>query len=358
MDPSQSDFGLYGDDLMSEGTHVGQKKQPWIGYRTEYRNYLTDELIHQKDTDGPEGEGGNVDNVEHPVFELVTTYKTRLVDSNRKQAEGIASVPPSSASLSTPAHHLNIYSTAIINALQSVVRYYPSQDLSGDLVRVNWPYPVLVHHYSELKAFRERCSVKDQDAMCVRERHAVEHLDILFDFLEGAIMEDVYAEQERNKRGFHTFEYLWLKMRPGTTILFKLSVDKDWHSCVIHSVSGGVFENPSSEWAIKYWSMCFDGQFLGRSLSSFIPRKFDGEVKIDYSFVFTDDESLSEEKLSTLNEAVTNQYNYGKKYWSLLRKQCKYHKGISRDFPFNQASTLKDACFSTAHTLNRSKVLL
>ena len=75
-----------------------------------------------------------------------------------------------------------------------MVQYYPSQDLFSNPLVVKWPYPILVHHYDELAAFRDSCAARDPTELCVREADAPEHIDLLLNFLDDNIMTAVRME--------------------------------------------------------------------------------------------------------------------------------------------------------------------
>ena len=308
-----------------------RNKHPWIRYRVERRRHPTNELLSRKDGESLDIAEIEAVESEHPTFELVTTYRIREPAMSREPSTALKSAPGVPL---TPSYHLNIYSVAIINALRSVVQYYPSQDLSSNPLKVKWPYPVLVHHYDELAAFRASCAAKDQSELCVREVDAPKHIDLLLKFLDDNIMTVVRKEQERNKRNVRTWEYLWVPYKPGRTILEKPIEDHDWTAGVIHSVSGGSFVSPREEWKITYWFMAFDGKYVGRQRYSLFRGPSDGEVIMHE--IFFDDYSASEEKIISLNEIVAKQYGYGKTWWDLLHKQCKQYKGKSQEFPYNQ----------------------
>ncbi|KAI1877844.1 uncharacterized protein JN550_000026 [Neoarthrinium moseri] len=292
---------------------ASNRRRAWVRYRVEHRHADTDGLINSQNVDDfTVGSLEAEPNV--PVFEVVGTYKT----SYRYSSWSSTDEAPPLTTFSAPTFRMNIYSPAIINALQSVVKYYPSQNLAGDFVDVYWPYPVLVHHYDELTAFRTTCANKKASDMCIREKDADEHLGILLKFLDDNIMKDVRAEQERNRNGFYTFDYAWVAMKPGTTVLVDLSDATDKSAKVIHSVVGGTFGDRPEQWEIIYWDLCYDG--IRHRLVS--------------------DEDLSEESLTSGEGAVAQQYQYGKVYWELLQKQCKYHKGTSCDFPYNEVEGL------------------
>jgi hypothetical protein len=112
-----------------------QHEKDWVRYRMEWRHPFTDEVLHREDSNTPKGPGGTAMNAfndknetSQPIFELVTSFRARLIDETEKQGQ----VNLKLSTQSKPLYTLKIYSIAIINALQAVVRYYPGQDLSGD----------------------------------------------------------------------------------------------------------------------------------------------------------------------------------------------------------------------------------
>jgi hypothetical protein len=314
----------------------------WIRYRIEYRHRETDELIHwsnKADEDffvhiqGQDQTRG----ADSPAFELIAVYKTRPVGSNVSQpaVPGAKEAAPPPTSM-PPSYHLHIYSFAIINALQSVVQYYPGQELTGDDIVVHWPYPILVHHYDELSKFRENCAAKDPAALCVREKDAYEHLGLLLQFLDQHVMEEIKAEKERNRNGFVTFEGMWVALKPGVTVLSRIVETQDWVPGVVHSISGGIFENPPVKWSVNKWSMQYNGEYVGRKLGLVDFGKFDGELEMtSASIVIDPDDNEAIKK----DEVVMKLIKHGEMYWKLLRKQCRYYKGKTREFPYNVVCT-------------------
>ncbi|KAK7710327.1 hypothetical protein SLS64_005912 [Diaporthe eres] len=204
--------------------------RPWIRYRTELRHRVTGELVHRSDSDEPQQRELESQD-EHPIFELITRYETG--GSKLEQAREELQEPSAGQILdSAPSYSLRIYSPAILNALRSVVQYYPSQDLTGSTIEVKWPYAILVHHYDELKEFKENCGAKYPDELCAREKDASTHIVHLLNFLDDNIMERVWAEAERLKEGFHTFENLWIMFKPGSTVVFR-NLHSEWKAMVV-----------------------------------------------------------------------------------------------------------------------------
>ncbi|EFY96203.2 ATPase (AAA) domain protein [Metarhizium robertsii] len=312
-----------------------EDKNPWIRFSIEYRHRDTGNLIHREVTERFANESQDTVSINMPVFEVLTIYTTKPIES--EDSKKTPSLLPTL--MTARSYKLRIYSPAIINALQSVVQYYPAQELAGEAIVVQWPYAVLVHHYDELSDFRDACATKDPRKVCIRERNTREHLTLLLHFLDEHVMTDVRAERERNKRGFYTWEHAWVHLKPGATFLQRFRTESDWTPYVVHSISGGVFDNPPKDWTCSVWKLVYDGKYLGRHMGQNDIVKFDGELdftKCDKRLVEVD----ALEESARLDQVVAQQIEYGKKYWKLLKKQCKYYKGKSRDFPFNEIDGL------------------
>ncbi|KAI0020196.1 P-loop containing nucleoside triphosphate hydrolase protein [Xylariomycetidae sp. FL0641] len=315
-------------------------KRPWIEYRMEYREQYTDNLIRQSTSKVPHREPQSEDRTENesgPAFTLVTTHQVALAS---EKSPNVIDFPPS--------HALHLHSQAIYKALRTVVEYYPSENLSGQIV-IKWPYPILVHHYDALFQFREECARKDQKDLCVREYRAYDDIGLLLAFLDENIMPEVRAEQRRNEEGYYTWEYIWVSYRPGTTMLHPLKLDNSKRPRVIHSLSGGVFESPPKPWKVYTWYMQYDGFYLGRRMATFQFDQFDGQQRMDTMVDIEDIGSCKTE------DDVSAQLEYGKTYWSLLQKQCKYFKGRSLDFPYNKVEGLVMADLDSFYSENPDK---
>lgn len=240
---------------------------------------------------------------------------------------------------SAPSYKLRILSAAIINALQSIVKYYPGQNLSGNVVEVAWPYAILVHHYDELKGFKAGCLSKNAVELCARERDVAEHIDRLIEFLDENIMDRVKAEQNRLNKGFYTFENLWIAYKPGRTV-GDLNTLKEWKPYVGSGISGGSFVNPSITWTVQGWTLDFDGIHLGRREFLIDIPRFDGEMEFKTITHFVDDDA------DITTGPLTSNLVYGEMWFTLLQKQCRNHEGKSLEFPYNEVCRV---CFIQHH---------
>ncbi|KAI1122744.1 P-loop containing nucleoside triphosphate hydrolase protein [Nemania abortiva] len=293
-----------------------------IKYRVEYRHRKTNELVSHRDTEEPAINPEKKDELNGAAFVVITTYSTgKAVDQLDEEslAQAISTV------VSPPVYSIHLTSPAIINALRSVVQYYPSQDLTGDIM-INWPYPILVHHYDELQKFREDVAKKDEKELCKREERAYEDLGLLLQYLDDSVMPEVLQERERNAKGYFTFEYMWVMLKPGTTFLGHFSTDAEfYHPHVVEAMVGGSLQYPPMDWEIHSWDMRYDGRYLGRYTTIGGHKKFDGQKPLSFTIV-GDLTNRSE-----LPEIVSNQLKYGERYWNLLQKQCRQYKGKTQD---------------------------
>lgn len=323
-----------------EGSHE-KARRARIGYRVEVKDPLTDEIISKRTYRAPVAEDSFMnrrENVDEPIFEHVTTYKARRSTdkaSATSKAEEEDGLDLPEALGPTRSYSIIIHSAAIINALRAVVSYYPSQNLSGDSVRIDWPYRVLVHHYDELVEFQAEVTLKSPEDLCVRERDAVEHLDVLIQFLDDSVMVDIRAETERIKKGFVTYENLWYHYKPGCAVVtsYLEEDDSQWRTYVVRSIEGGPTPENSVSWHIMGWVLDFDGTYLDRKHTGQLFETFTGECEWDSHtrFIYN--------KKSLDDEEARKQIDTGRRYWELIQKQCQYYKGKSCNFPYNEVST-------------------
>ncbi|KAF3023745.1 hypothetical protein E8E14_014231 [Neopestalotiopsis sp. 37M] len=303
-----------------------------IKYKVEYLHPVTNEIISSQTTTRPGEENDDLESHLDPVFEIVTTYQVRITDGSERND----AVPPRK-SFKAPTKRLDIYSSALRNALRSVVKYYPSQDLSGDVIAVEWPYCVLVHHYDELNGFREICAAKNEEELCERERDAKDHITLLLNFLDENIMKEVRVEQQRNQRGFFTWEYYWVPIKPGRIWVTREVVSKEHKGRVIKSVSDGAFNNPRTAWEVIFWQLEFDGERTVRVERANTFSSFDGETEMGE---LLEEDHITEDSIESLSQNVRDQYENGKRYWNLISKNCQFYKGKTEDFPFNEVQGL------------------
>jgi len=339
-----SNNGIYDNAGSSPPDSYRGRNHPWIKFSTQYRKRGTQDIVHSIAHQGKiDFEATNITNhskgTESPAFEVLAVYEiSALATENNKKPRAASNETP--ATIAKPSYFLRIYSLAIINALQAVVEYYPQVNLNSDIIELRWPYPLLVHHYDELRAFQERCRLTDASALCEREKDAAEHLRLLLEYLDTHIMEKVNGEKKRNNEGSMTFDYQWIAWKPGTTIMTKMAISDKWTIGVVHSCAGGIFEDPPKAWHLEFWNLGYDGEYVSRQKWKLIYPPYDGPKNISDKILIVpgkyDDTSMEEimEQETSVKEAV----EIGKMYWSLLKPACKEYNGATWEDPTKEES--------------------
>ncbi|KAK8072753.1 ATPAse [Apiospora saccharicola] len=315
-----------GTDMPTEPEPPTTNSKARVGYRTEYRNSITNELIRDETSETPQTGLTGTGHSQDVVFELVKTLLFIPRGSN------IAENQWAVQSVTEPTYSIRLCSPALVNALRAVVQYYPGQDLSGDIT-IQAPYCILVHHYDDLQKYAKERSDRPVETLCLRDHFVMEHMETLIRFLDENVMEGVRAEMERNARGFYTFAHAWVPNRPGRTMINKYRSRNRWKPGVIKQVSGGTFTTPPTLWSIDYWNLKYDGRYLQRvtGVSSLDP--FDGERSFEETcrkFIETEDVEESEDPV------VKELVDWGRIYCQLLKPKCMHHSGRNTKVPFQQ----------------------
>jgi hypothetical protein len=310
----------------------GTKQDPWILYREQYRRETSEDLVFERKVKDFDDKLLKKDN--EAAFEIRRTYRVRDTRNSGK-GESEASLESTATAASAylkPKVTMHLNSVALCHALRSVVRYYPEQDLGGESIEIAWPYPVLAHHYEKLEAYRAECIETRPDELCERKVDADTHIRLLLEYLDRHIMTEVRAEQARGKELKQTWDWLWVSQVPGRLMLFRYSRDEIWQPAIIHSVSGGTFTDPPDRgWSISYWNLHYSsGEYVGRRLDRYRNVRYDGESSLEMLPV-----DISEKiERQDLKELIKQ----GEVYWKLLKKQCMYHNGKTKKFPYNHVS--------------------
>ena len=235
--------------------------------------------------------------------------------------------PPSRREAS---RHLRIHSRSIINALQSVVNYYPYRAVVGDPVEIYEPFAILVHHWDELKSFREKfnpAKVVDDTTNCVLN-DTYEDLGHLLDFLEADMGEKVRIEQARwalpNPKA--SFEMLWLLLKPGTDVYYS-NGDGTRSAAVVSYVSILGDTEQDRKYCVKFWQM----QGVESNIQPYeyqrMYLRFHGEKPISDLHIFPT------QYLGDNGEFSQRLVEQGGLYCNLLTKKCMYFDGKGHSIP-------------------------
>ncbi|KFY59939.1 hypothetical protein V496_05480 [Pseudogymnoascus sp. VKM F-4515 (FW-2607)] len=300
-----------------------------VKYRVEYCHESSGKVIHSIQTDKLDLE--SIDNGE--IFDIVTTFLTpdEEFKPNQDSKEPDTRATPRLTDTRKNVK-IHIHSPAIIHALRSIVKYYPGQNLLGEVIVIPEPFSILVHYEKELNEYKERCRPSRQThIVCPKERGAYHEINMLQEFLEHSIMPAVRIERQRNEEGMGTFDMMWLRLRPGATIKFTIDGSGFWHTGVIEYVKGANF----GAWRIGYWTLDYEGTYLGQRKDNLNIDRFEGEQET-YNILVIDDLAFKE----PLGESVKDFVEQGEKFYNLLSTKCQYYNGTTYQPPNHKINGL------------------
>lgn len=338
----------------SHARHAAEKNDdyreeaPWIRYCFEIVDAVTSSIITEqsgKSIEEARGKSSGSAKTEAgtPIFDVVESLKGYRKTRGKSNDDEDVDTSPGSLS----SWLLRIHSPQILNALRSVVQYYPSQSLAETSVVVAWPYAVLCHHYDALLEFKNQCQAKSSTQLCVREHGAAVHLGAILDWLDDNIMFDVRAEMERNQRNAFTWKWAWVWLRPGSTVIGSNVIDVVPRAHVIKSLSSGVLEGDSPEYRVTTWSLAWNGVVFERLENATLLSAFDGErpcnhiLQEDEKALYSSMRVLTREELadpSALEEGIQSLVRAGREYWKATSRVVRWYRGKGADAPYNDVS--------------------
>ncbi|KAF1363367.1 P-loop containing nucleoside triphosphate hydrolase protein [Lizonia empirigonia] len=273
-----------------------------------------------------------------PVFDVVTvnytletknTQKNEIETSDREteitKCESSSQKPPTVEYRGRG--YVRIYSRAILNALQSVVNYYPGQDLVSQPTDIHWPYAIIIHHWTQLKTFHSNfidsepginaneCSVTDTN----------HHLKLLLDFVDKEMGEQVRTERERWKRDppVASFDMLWLLLKPGIDIYEHLDNFDCKEAFVMSKVDFSPLDGSWESYSVTEWRFDNDSTSLRPVLRSKKIDRFHGERPIHELSIFPCEYHTTH--ITRRQELIER----GRLFTSLQQKRCMYFDGLT-----------------------------
>jgi hypothetical protein len=251
---------------------------------------------------------------DRPITDVFEGYGSRLDDGAIDIEREPATYAPR---ISQP--FMNIHSAHLINALKAVVAYYPKFSLEGKIVEVDSPYQVLYHHRRELAHY------KDHQPWTHSPEYAAitaKHIDILLNFLDDNLGEEIRREEERHKLETPraTFDLFWLLLKPGE--VFYAKRHDIWAPYVVSSVNTGKNVNNSSRdsYKVNCWMLESNGTKVNRYMHTFYLSPWLGEQEIGGLSVIPINfwpENLEAQGGVTMKE---KNIALGKSYWELLKR--------------------------------------
>lgn len=308
---------------------------PKVRYKVEYRELKDNTLLNTEDQSSKQGQRRAHDG---PVFDVVdVNYTSETKDTQRSDnATERHDKPDLNVSISPSVQiaggqYIRIYSHAIINALQSVVNYYPYRSVVGDPVDINEPYPILVHHWEQLEEFRQcfnpRILTENTDDCVVNDTY--EHLGYLLEFLENRMGEKVRKERERWAQPVPkaSFEMLWLLLRPGIDVYFDEDGNGSREPWIVADVTFSVLNQSWPDYNIRMWNLNSDEDTIRPDEQNFVVSRFHGEKPINELDVFPC------EYLEGHAEWKRKMVERGKSFFKLRQKKCMYFDGEGDSLP-------------------------
>ena len=325
-----------------DSEQVAKEKLPKVHWKVEYRDQNDFDVVYTDDVTDEDAQKRHRQSLDGPAFEVVDVYFTserKKADSKKAKAKDNPEEkePTVRPAISSKGHQfIRIFSTAIINAIQSVVNYYPGEEITGDALSINEPYAILVHHKDELQEFRERFNPANGD---VDTRNCVvqgtyEDLGHLLDFLERKNGEQVRKEQARwNQQAPQaSFEMLWLLLKPGIDVYFDLDDLGSIEPWVVSQVSFRILNGSWTEYSVTLWSLNSVGEYVEPRYRTSTVQHFHGERAIAELDIFPC------QYLATHAKREAELIKRGKMFFHLRRKRCMWFDGKSSTFPQRHVS--------------------
>lgn len=275
-----------------------------------------------------------------PVLEVVTTVTGSSTDDSAiedddEQSSPIAEKKETLEDQRITKMVLKIRSQELLNALRSVVKYYPGQTLLGESVSFQEPFRLLVHHRAELEAYKFRHPKGHSEEY---RKICNEHIDILLRFLREHFGGALEVEERRHRQNppVCTFEWAWLLLKPGDTIYAETDnkIPGPPIPYVIKSVTGGVGAEGPQAYHIGMWNVDSDGYMLGRSVAKGYILPFVGEREISYLTAYpTSFHHDSPGGISLEQRLIAR----GKKFWEFCKGFAyKEYEGITLEKPYRR----------------------
>jgi hypothetical protein len=157
------------EDIGLSNTASSRPSPKSVQYRVEYRHESTNKVIHSIQVDSS-------DSAAHlhgksSIFDIVTVFKTNDEEFKPRVDSKNAGAQPNSTPYVSDTRKLvdmHIHSPAIIQALRSVVKYYPGQEILGESIIISYPYLILIHH-EKARRIQGELQPRDPKASCVSQ---------------------------------------------------------------------------------------------------------------------------------------------------------------------------------------------
>jgi hypothetical protein len=250
---------------------------------------------------------------------------------------------------------IRINSKKLINFLRTFIRYYPSQDLSGDTITIQSPFCMLAHYYNELlaindkKEFSSQVPIHEDDGQTQRPRFeevtsvldesTVYDLNILLSSFKDEYARVFAAAEARHAAGVVNFDLIWFLLKPGAKVYVKAGgklLGYVLGSCKLKNERNAETGLSEDYWEVLAWTLNYNGEWIFREKMFFPIYEFDEDKKIDslplYPVAYLD--SVDGGKTKTILQ------NVGEKCFNIIRGGPTHmrYEGASWDFYRNSAA--------------------
>ena len=289
------------------------------------------------------------------VLEITTMYAIPRT--------GDASKAPSTSTdvLAELGVYLTIRSKMILDTLQDLIPYYPTQSFANDDLVLQEPFCPLLHYYEELKVRRDslRHEASQHDSLEVDDRSvAHEHLTYVVDFVSGRYAEPLAKELalHRKSPAMCTYDWVWLLFRPGT-VVYRWSygnltayVVESHRKDKVHEkdekIKPPTFSTSEDldrksrppSLSVAVWHIDFYGDCLGRRRKHIYIDSFDGEKEITSLPIFPKEFLKHEKRVDPELPTEESLIQRGRLFFGLTKRCYKEYDGKTAVVPKRSVS--------------------
>jgi hypothetical protein len=236
---------------------------------------------------------------------------------------------------------IHIHSYGLQQTLRNIVKYYPSQTMTGKTIIIHHPYQILMHNYHELQAFKDTCPNDKQKEQQVEkenknlqayaesktcDQETAHDIGVLLKYLAPQYYQHIEPELRRHSQPYPvaTFGMLWLLFKPGEDVYRKVNDKYTGH--VVQSVSHedkiprgrplSRERDRNNRWVITVWNLTYKGQNVFRERHKYSIPEFQGEREITSLNIFPSKflDRFDDNKTRKILEAR------GQRYYELIKE--------------------------------------
>ena len=252
------------------------------------------------------------------------------------------------------------YSSAMIihdpifrEAMKSLIKYDPSQDLTGDEIHIGLPWKMLMHYYEEIESLRDRLSNSDAASSETSETNwrmenskKVQSINNILEVIKGDYENVVRPElQNHTKSGVAEFSKLWLLFRPGEEVF--ATVNGKMAAFIVlayHDHEPGTStttHGPIKQFIVHMWNLRFVAGRLVRHTSKIAIDKYERTRQIHKLPVYPCKYGPKDGTKQKLLER-------GQRFFEMIQKPHAYmkHQGLTRDAkPRSVSLSMRSECW-------------